>query len=82
MHDQQLHNEKRDWDRYCKSYLEELFGKSPSGPGTAHDNAEVAYAMLIGLRTAAFFDERLGPSKARRLFYSEMMSLAKLGEPG
>ncbi len=32
--------------------------------------------MLIGLRTAAFFDNRLELSQALRLFRSEMLSLA------
>ena len=78
VHDQQLHSEKRNWDRFCKSYLEELFTMSPCGAEAAHDSAEVAYAMLIGLRTAAYFDERLGPQKALHLFRSEMLNLAKI----
>jgi len=34
--------------------------------------------MLVGLRTAAFFDERLGPQKAREIFRTEV---AKLADP-
>ena len=78
VHDQQLHSEKREWDRFCKAYLEELFTQSPCGPEAARDSAEVAYAMLIGLRTATYFDERLGPRQALRLFRSEMLNLAKI----
>ncbi len=81
VHDQQLHSEKREWDRFCKSYLEELFTQSPCGADVARDSAEVAYAMLIGLRTAAYFDERLGPRQALRLFRSEMFNLAQIDIP-
>jgi hypothetical protein len=34
--------------------------------------------MLVGLRTAAYFDEQLGPRHARRLFHAEMLNLANL----
>jgi hypothetical protein len=32
--------------------------------------------MLIGLRTAAYFDKRLGLPRARRLFHSQVLNLA------
>lgn len=78
VHDKRLHGEKAELDRYCKAYLQQLFVKSPCGASRARDSAEVAYAMLVGLRTAAYFDERLGPRHARRLFHSEMRNLANL----
>ncbi|NIM69812.1 MAG: TetR family transcriptional regulator [Xanthomonadales bacterium] len=76
VHDDILHAEKRALDRFCKGFLEELFAQSPCGREDAGDSAELAYAMLIGLRTAAFFDNRLELSQALRLFRSEMLSLA------
>jgi AcrR family transcriptional regulator len=78
VHDKDLHEEKAELDRYCKAYLQQLFEKSPCGASEARDSAEVAYAMLVGLRTAAYFDEQLGPRHARRLFHAEMLNLANL----
>lgn len=77
-HDKQLHGEKVELDRYCKSYLRQLFEQSPHGPSRAGETAEVAYAILVGLRTAEYFDERLAPDKARRLFRAEMLELANI----
>jgi len=76
VHDSQLRNEKTELDRFCKTYLSELFEQSPCGPVRARAYAEISYAMLIGLRTAAYFDEQLGLPRARRLFYDEMLNLA------
>ena len=76
VHDRRLHLEKAELDRYCKNYLREMFERSPCGPAGARDAAEVGYAMLVGLRTAAFFDERLGPQKALEIFRTEIAKLA------
>lgn len=82
VHDSSLNREKTDLDTYCKSYLQELFAQLPCGPARARDAAEVAYAMLVGLRTASYFDERLSPTHTRRLFYAEMLNLANGGRVG
>jgi AcrR family transcriptional regulator len=82
VHDTQLHSEKTALDRFCKQYLEELFIESPCGPAEARDSAEVAYATLIGLRTAVYFDERIGLPQARRLFRASIMNLANSGQLG
>lgn len=78
VHDEKLHALKADLDRACKDYLRELFTKSPrrDKPG---DRAEIAYSLLIGLRTAAYFDSRLGLPEALRLFRTQMRSLAGIG---
>jgi AcrR family transcriptional regulator len=76
VHDKQLRKDKRRLDRFCKSYLEELFMSSPQGASGAKDCAEISYALLIGLRTAAYFDKRIGLPRARHLFHAEMLSLA------
>lgn len=80
VHDQQLRSEKTELDRFCKAYLQELFEKSPCGPKNAVDSAEIAYAILIGLRTAAYFDQRLELTRALRLFHTEMLNLAKFNQ--
>ncbi|RMF96539.1 MAG: TetR/AcrR family transcriptional regulator [Gammaproteobacteria bacterium] len=81
VHDTRLHGEKAELDRACKACLRELFRAAPSRE-RARDCAEIGYALLIGLRTAAFFDRELGPLKARELFRNEMYSLAGLAPDG
>jgi len=76
VHDEKLHQEKSDLDREFKKYLGELFQQSAAGAAAARNTAEIAYSMLIGLLTVAFFDERLNLSDARRLFRAEMLRLA------
>jgi AcrR family transcriptional regulator len=76
VHDKPLRRDKKKLDRFCKSYLQGLFEQSPCGPDSAQADAEISYAMLIGLRTAAYFDKRLGLPRARRLFHNEMLNLA------
>jgi len=80
VHDSQLHREKTALDRFCKSYLEDLFVESPCGASHAHDSAAVAYAMLIGLRTAVNFDKRVDLPRARRLFRASVLNLASTGQ--
>jgi AcrR family transcriptional regulator len=82
VHDKELHRDKTKLDRFCKAYLEELFAKASGDVSTAADSAELAYAMLIGLRTAAYFEERLELTRARSLFHAEILNLAKPGRSG
>jgi hypothetical protein len=76
VHDPELHAEKAALDRFCKDYLEGLFHKAACGQEEARDHAEVAYSLLIGLRTAAYFDGRLDLRQARRLFHAGVLKLA------
>jgi hypothetical protein len=46
------------------------------GRQRAGDRAEIAYALLVGLRTATYFDTRLSLHEARRVFRAEMRNLA------
>lgn len=78
VHDKQLHNHKKKLDRYCKDYLRDLFRQAPGGHETPEDAAEIGYSLLIGLRTAAYFDRRLKLSRAQRLFHDELKNLAGL----
>ena len=79
VHDRQLHAEKATLDRFCKDYLEELFRKTGCSQDGARDCTEVTYALLIGLRTAAYFDERLELIQARRLFHAGVLDQADFG---
>lgn len=78
VHDKQLRQAKMRLDRYCKAHLREFLEKSPRGRDNAADAAEVAYALLVGLRTAAYFDERLRPQKAYDTFRGELLKIAGL----
>ena len=80
VHHSELQREKSELDKHCKNCLKELFMNTP-GAGTdvkAGDAAELAYAMLIGLRTAVYFDENLELPTAHRLFHKNMLDLAGL----
>lgn len=79
VHDKKLRKNKKRLDRFCKAYLAELFGQLPSGSANAEAHAEIAYAILIGLRTAAYFDKKLKLLRARQLFHQEMLNLAGIG---
>lgn len=76
VHDKVLRKQKRKLDRTCKAYLAELFSQFPSGSDRSEVHAEIAYASLIGLRTAAYFDKRVTLATARRLFHDEVLTLA------
>jgi AcrR family transcriptional regulator len=75
VHDARLRSLKSGLDRACKDYLRQLFGAVP-GRQRAGDRAEIAYALLVGLRTATYFDTRLSLHEARRVFRAEMRNLA------
>ena len=77
VHDPDLNREKAELDRFCKDYLRGLVESLPGGAARARDAAEVAYALLVGLRTAEFFDGRLSPEHARRLFHAGVSSFAR-----
>lgn len=80
VHDKELQREKVELDRFCKAYLRELFAKLPDGPANPAEAAEVAYALLVGLRTAAYFDEHLSPQQALDIFRTQIQELAKSGQ--
>jgi len=80
VHDKTLRKNKKRLDRHCKAYLADLFRCFPAGGAKAEAHAEIAYAMLIGLRTAAYFDKRLDLTMARQLFHQETLNLAGIGE--
>jgi AcrR family transcriptional regulator len=76
VHDVELRQQKTELDRYCKNYLRKVFERSPCGPQRASNQAELAYATLVGLRTAAYFDDQLGQQRALEMFRDELLSMA------
>ena len=79
VNDKVLRKEKCEMDLQIKQYLTDLFEITPGRfMSSARDCAEICYAMLIGLRTAVFFDNDLNLANARRLFKSTMSRMAGL----
>ena len=79
VNDKVLRKEKAEMDEQCKGYLTELFSNTPGRfISSAKDCAEICYAMLIGLRTAVFFDNDLDLANARRLFKDTTSRMAGL----
>lgn len=77
VHDSVLREYKAALDRQVKEYLHELFQQSPRRiMNDARDCAEIAYAMLLGLRSAVYFDENLDLPDACRLFHSAVLRMA------
>ena len=79
VNDKVLRKEKAQLDVQCKQYLTDLFDNTPRPIiATATDCAEICYSMLIGLRSAVFFDDNIELADARRLFNSSVSSMAGL----
>ena len=77
VHDEELKRGKVAIDQFCKTYLHELFEPTSASRTDAKTRAEVAYAMLVGLRTACYFDEGLSLRRARAMFRDEMLERAQ-----
>lgn len=79
VNDPVMRAEKAKVDKSCKVYLTALFERTPLGfMSSARDSAEVAYSLLIGLRTAVYFDQNLGLSRARGIFKESMYRFTSL----
>lgn len=79
VNDEVLRGEKADLDIWCKEYLRELLDELPgSFMPNVKDSAEFAYATLIGLRTAVYFDPKIELEDAHRLFHDMMLKIGGL----
>ena len=77
VNDKVLRKEKAELDVQCKEFLTVLFNDTPRPLlSSAEDCAEVCYAVLIGLRSAVFFDDKVELAKAHSLFHRSMSGLA------
>jgi AcrR family transcriptional regulator len=82
VHDKGLHQTKAHFDRMVKAWLAHTFAECPRAPGhSPADAAEAAYAMIVGLSTSAFFDERLGFPRARNLLRDSLHNLGGTAAP-
>ena len=70
---------KADFDVRCKAYLAEIFRMAPSVLlGDPRDAAEISYSVMIGLRSAVYFDDDIDLKDAHRLFVRSMLVMCAL----
>jgi AcrR family transcriptional regulator len=67
---------KAEFDLRCKAFLAETFTAAPAlFMPTARDAAELAYALMIGLRSAVYFDDDIDLEGAHSLFLGTLLRL-------
>jgi len=77
VHDKGLHATKTQFDQMVKGWLAHTFADLGCARGLSpEDAAESAYALIVGLSTSAFFDERLGFPRAHALLRDSLHNLA------
>lgn len=79
VNDQALKVTKRDFDERCKSYLANIFEACPKVlMGNSKDAAEIAYSLMIGLRSAVYFDSDINQKSAHSLFLKSIFAMSGL----
>lgn len=79
VNDQVLKITKRDFDERCKTYLAEIFDVCPAVfMNDSKDAAEIAYSLMIGLRSAVYFDSDINQEDAHRLFLNSILTMTGL----
>ena len=79
VHDEVLKVTKAEFDSHCKRYLENIFADASSPLIDSHkDAAEIAYSMMIGLRSAVYFDDNIDLLDAHRLFQNTLLGMCGL----
>ncbi|MFT6285332.1 MAG: AcrR family transcriptional regulator [Alcanivorax sp.] len=74
-----LRGTKAEFDMRCKTFLSEIFVSSPDVfMGNAKASAELSYALMIGLRSAVYFDDDVDLEDAHGLFLSSMLRMCGL----
>lgn len=80
VHDEELKVTKAEFDRRCKGYLIKIFDAAQAPLiKSSKDAAEVAYSMMIGLRSAVYFDDDIDLADAHRLFQATFKGMCGLG---
>lgn len=81
VHDDALKVTKAEFDLSCKNYLSKIFDEAPSLlTGTPKDAAEIAYSLMIGLRSAVYFDDDIDLEDAHRLFVDTLRRMCGLDQ--
>jgi len=66
-------------DRRIKDMFVDLFAQlDASSETSSEDAAQMAYAILLGLRANSFYDPQLSPAQANRLFKQALLQIAGL----
>jgi AcrR family transcriptional regulator len=79
VHDDVLKVTKAEFDLRCKKLLSRIFQAAPSNfMEDPRDAAEIAYSMMIGLRSAVYFDDDIDLDGAHRLFVSTLKRMCGL----
>jgi AcrR family transcriptional regulator len=82
VNDDALRITKADFDSRCKAHLVEIFLAAPALVlDDASDSAEIAYSMMIGLRSAVYFDEDISLERAHRLFTNTVNRMCGFDAP-
>ena len=76
VHDDVLKVTKAEFDLRCKEHLGRIFDQAPSIiMNEAKDAAEIAYSVMIGLRSAVYFDDDITLDDAHRLFQNTLLRM-------
>ena len=79
VNDDVLRVTKAEFDRRCKAYLADIFSEAPRiFMEDARDAAELSYSLMIGLRSAVYFDDDINLEDAHRLFLNATLSMGGL----
>lgn len=79
VNDDVLRVTKAEFDLRCKAFLAQIFEDAPDMfMRSSKDAAELAYALMIGLRSAVYFDDDIDLPEAHRLFLSTMLRMCRL----
>jgi AcrR family transcriptional regulator len=79
VNDDVLRVTKAEFDTHCKAYLIDIFNGGPSVfMDNPKDAAEVSYSLMIGLRSAVYFDDDIDLADAHRLFLNSTLSMCGL----
>lgn len=79
VNDDVLRVTKAEFDARCKAFLVDIFDSAPDiFMRSAKDAAELCYALMIGLRSAVYFDDDIDLEEAHRLFLSTMLRMCRL----
>jgi AcrR family transcriptional regulator len=79
VNDDVLRVTKAEFDERCKAYLGRIFDASPSVfMHSSKDAAELSYSLMIGLRSAVYFDPDIDLTDAHRLFLGSMRTMSGL----
>ncbi|MFK7977830.1 MAG: TetR/AcrR family transcriptional regulator [Halioglobus sp.] len=79
VNDRVLQKTKADFDAQCKAFLVSIYEASPTAfMGSPRDAAEISFSLMIGLRSAVYFDEDIELADAHRLFLGGMLAMSGL----